>query len=107
MGHIPKGLDAEVSAMSDRSLTLLAIHLEDAHVQIGPKRIDRSNADSAEDTTDEEPAGETDRGGSARPIPILLSIVVVLATLVAIVTRVRGPAEDDQSIDLESEAGDD
>jgi len=91
--------------MSDRSLTLLALHLEDASVQIGPKRIDRSAGGEATDQSDQEPDGETAAGRSVSPIVTLVSVIVVLASVAAILGRVRGPDAAD-GIELEDEIGD-
>jgi hypothetical protein len=92
--------------MSDRSLTLLALHLDDAAIQIGPKRIDRSTPDAG-DTAPDDTGGEepTERGG-ARPVATLVSVIVVILAIVAILRRVGGPAESD-GIDLEDAASED
>jgi hypothetical protein len=102
MGHIPKGLGVEPATMSDRSLTLLALHLQDASIQIGPKRIDRSSSDDESDESPAEPSADESTGGqSASPIAAFVALIVVLVTIAAIVGRVRGSVADE--IELEDE----
>jgi hypothetical protein len=91
--------------MSDRSLTLFALHLEDASIQIGPKRIDRSSGGDADRSDAESPADETASGGGANPLAVLAAVVLVLVTVAGILGRIRGSTADREGIELEDEPG--
>jgi hypothetical protein len=89
--------------MSDRSLTLLELHLDGANVQIGPKRIVRSKTSDAKEYP-EDPDEETPASRGATPVGALVSVVVVLLAIVAIVGRARQSAARDSGLELEDEA---
>jgi len=83
--------------MSDRSLTLLALHLEDARIQIGPLGVGRSGSTDAEAGGPNEPATEPP-GEGATPVGVVLALVVTLLAILALRRRSRSEKEDEDGL---------
>ncbi|SNR47655.1 hypothetical protein [Halorubrum vacuolatum] len=74
--------------MSDRSLTLLEIHLGDATIQIGPKTIGSKMATRDVSETEEEASDDPENRRCALRTPLLVLLVLgVVAAVVAVVWK--------------------
>jgi hypothetical protein len=96
--------------MSDRSLTLLAIHFDDTELQIGPKRIGTSDtADPADADTDGHPdstaaTAPAEDGNTAGPLAVLVAVVLAVLAIAALLGRARsGSTAVDTAVDHDHE----
>ncbi|WP_418282034.1 hypothetical protein [Halorubrum sp. DTA98] len=92
--------------MSDRSLTLLEIHLGDARIQLGSKTLDVSSDDEAAEPPDSDvDEDESEHAGSSRSgrtIGAGLLVVLVVVALAAIAWKVLGETDLDAADELDA-----
>jgi len=74
------------------NITLLELHVPEGDIQVGPKSLRRSKTDSDE-TQESEP---TDESGSGRSLVSLLLLVVFLAAVGVMATKLLGEDADDE-----------
>ncbi|ATW86922.1 hypothetical protein halTADL_0100 [Halohasta litchfieldiae] len=74
------------------NITLLELHVPEGDIQLGPKSLRSSKSDS-----EEEPVSEpTDESGSGRSLLSLLLLVVFLAAVGVMATKLLGEDADEE-----------
>lgn len=84
--------------MSDRTLTLLAIHLDDTTVRIGGGGT-AGSAGGRKPAQESDDVETTDSASSGNPIAALIAAIVLLAGIATVRGRLRRPSAGSDAVD--------
>ncbi len=82
------------------NITLLELNVPDSNIQIGPKSLRGSTANTTEEVTESDTDTSSESG---RPLGTLLVFVGIIAVLAVITTKVLSVADADEIVGFDDE----